>query len=345
MKIGLVGYPGSGKSTVFGALTGLDGRHGLRRGQGEPRRREGARRARRRARGALPAQEDHLRRDHLQRSRRRARRGARPHGAQSRCATSTRCARCCARSPTPRASPATRSASCAASRPRRCSPTSSSSSSAWRKLTKDRSNPRELALLERVQQALESEQAVRTLGLTEEESKSLAGYALLTAKPLLLVLNVAEGDVAAPAPEALARAAERARARPGRALGAGRDGHRAARAGRAGRVPRVARARGAGRAPLHPRRVRADRSDQHAHRRPRRVPRLARAARHARAARGRQDPQRHRARLHPRRGDPLRGPARARQRGEVQATPARCAIEGKDYVVQDGDVVHFRFNV
>ncbi len=75
------------------------------------------------------------------------------------------------------------------------------------KLTKDRSNPRELALLERVQQALESERAVRSLELSEEELKSLAGYALLTAKPLLLVLNVAEGDVAAPAPEALARAA------------------------------------------------------------------------------------------------------------------------------------------
>jgi ribosome-binding ATPase len=76
------------------------------------------------------------------------------------------------------------------------------------KLTKDRSNPRELALLERVKEALESERAVRSLELTEEEQKSLAGYALLTAKPLLLVLNVAEGDVAAPAPEALARAAE-----------------------------------------------------------------------------------------------------------------------------------------
>ena len=75
------------------------------------------------------------------------------------------------------------------------------------KLTKDRSNPRELALLERVQKALESERAVRSLDLSEEEAKSLAGYALLTAKPLLLVLNVAEGDVAAPAPDALARAA------------------------------------------------------------------------------------------------------------------------------------------
>ncbi len=75
------------------------------------------------------------------------------------------------------------------------------------KLTKDRSNPRELALLERVQKSLESERAVRTQGLSEEEAKSLAGYALLTAKPLLLVLNVAEGYVAAPAPDALARAA------------------------------------------------------------------------------------------------------------------------------------------
>ena len=75
------------------------------------------------------------------------------------------------------------------------------------KLTKDRSNPRELALLERVKAALESERAVRSLDLSEEEQKSLSGYALLTAKPLLLVLNVAEGEVAAPAPDALARAA------------------------------------------------------------------------------------------------------------------------------------------
>ena len=75
------------------------------------------------------------------------------------------------------------------------------------KLTKDRSNPRELALLERVQEELGNERAVRSLDLTEEEQKSLAGYALLTAKPLLLVLNVAEGDVAKPAPEALACAA------------------------------------------------------------------------------------------------------------------------------------------
>jgi ribosome-binding ATPase len=75
------------------------------------------------------------------------------------------------------------------------------------RLAKDRSNPRELALLQRVQEALESERPARSLELTEEEAKSLSGYALLTLKPLLLVLNVAEGEVAAPAPDVLARAA------------------------------------------------------------------------------------------------------------------------------------------
>ena len=71
--------------------------------------------------------------------------------------------------------PAIRSPSCAGSRPRRCSPTSSSSSSASAKLTKDRSNPRELALLERMQQALEGGRAVRSLELSEEELKSSRG--------------------------------------------------------------------------------------------------------------------------------------------------------------------------
>ncbi len=75
------------------------------------------------------------------------------------------------------------------------------------RLAKDRSNPRELALLERVKESLENEQPVRALDLSEEEEKSLSGYALLTGKPLLMVLNVAEDDVAAPVPEDLAKAA------------------------------------------------------------------------------------------------------------------------------------------
>ena len=75
------------------------------------------------------------------------------------------------------------------------------------RLRKDRSDVRHLELLERVQEALENETPVRALGLGEEEGKSLSGYALLTAKPLLLVLNVAEDRVAEPAPEAVAAAA------------------------------------------------------------------------------------------------------------------------------------------
>ena len=74
------------------------------------------------------------------------------------------------------------------------------------RLSKDRSNPRELALLERVQHALEDETPVRALDLTGEEAKQLSGYALLTGKPLLLVLNVTEDRVASPAPEELVRA-------------------------------------------------------------------------------------------------------------------------------------------
>ena len=75
------------------------------------------------------------------------------------------------------------------------------------RLRKDRSDARHLELMERVQEALESERPVRAMELSEDELKSLSGYALLTAKPLLLVLNVAEERVAEPAPEALAAAA------------------------------------------------------------------------------------------------------------------------------------------
>jgi len=76
------------------------------------------------------------------------------------------------------------------------------------RLRKDRSDPNQLALLERVQTHLEDAQPARTLGLSEEERKSLSGYALLTLKPLLLVFNVGEGEVAQSAPPEVASAAE-----------------------------------------------------------------------------------------------------------------------------------------
>ena len=75
------------------------------------------------------------------------------------------------------------------------------------RLRKDRSDANELALLERVQPALEDATPVRALERSEEEQKALSGYALLSAKPLLLVSNVAEAAIAAPAADELASAA------------------------------------------------------------------------------------------------------------------------------------------
>ena len=75
------------------------------------------------------------------------------------------------------------------------------------RLRKDRSNPSELALLERVLAALEEERPVRRLGLSDPELDALSGYSLLTAKPLLLVLNVAEDALDDDPPAGVAEAA------------------------------------------------------------------------------------------------------------------------------------------
>ena len=75
------------------------------------------------------------------------------------------------------------------------------------RLRKDRSDPTELDLLERVQAGLEEERPVRRLGLSDPELEALSGYSLLTAKPLLLVLNQAEQALGDPPPARLADAA------------------------------------------------------------------------------------------------------------------------------------------
>jgi len=75
------------------------------------------------------------------------------------------------------------------------------------RLRKDRSNPRELELLERVLAHLESEKAIRDFELAPEEEKMLSGYRFLSQKPLLLVLNVPEDQAAADAPGEIAKAA------------------------------------------------------------------------------------------------------------------------------------------
>jgi hypothetical protein len=55
---------------------------------------------------------------------------------------------------------------------------------------------RELALLRRLQEGLEAERPVRDQGLAPEEAGLLSGFNLLTAKPLLIVLNIDEAQAA-----------------------------------------------------------------------------------------------------------------------------------------------------
>jgi GTP-binding protein YchF len=75
------------------------------------------------------------------------------------------------------------------------------------RLRKDRSDPRELALLEPIQAALEQERPLRHIDLSAEERRRISGYGFLTLKPLLLVLNVAEADLARAVPPEIERAA------------------------------------------------------------------------------------------------------------------------------------------
>jgi ribosome-binding ATPase len=79
--------------------------------------------------------------------------------------------------------------------------------SRMKKIAKDPAGKTELPLLERLKDALESERAIRELELTPEERKAIAGYTFLTQKPLLLVLNVGEEDVSKPPDEAIVTAA------------------------------------------------------------------------------------------------------------------------------------------
>jgi GTP-binding protein YchF len=53
-------------------------------------------------------------------------------------------------------------------------------------------------LLTRLQAALEADQPIRSLELSDEEERLIRGYQFLTAKPLLLVPNIDETQIAAP---------------------------------------------------------------------------------------------------------------------------------------------------
>ena len=53
---------------------------------------------------------------------------------------------------------------------------------------------RELKLFEKLQAALSAEKPLRDIELSQEEEKALSGYGFLTRKPILLLLNVSEGQ-------------------------------------------------------------------------------------------------------------------------------------------------------
>ncbi len=75
------------------------------------------------------------------------------------------------------------------------------------RLTKERTDPRELELMKRLEQQLSAETPIRAVDLTEADRKMVTGYRFLSQKPLLLVLNVPEAQAAAQAPADLAAAA------------------------------------------------------------------------------------------------------------------------------------------
>ena len=72
---------------------------------------------------------------------------------------------------------------------------------------------------------------------------------------------------------------------------------------------------------------------------------LDRSQRHQGAAGRRRDPHRFRERLHPRRSHRLCTTTSPAMASRAPRRRGCCALEGKEYVMQEGDVVHFRFNV
>lgn len=70
----------------------------------------------------------------------------------------------------------------------------------WEKVVKlarsgDKKSKSDLELLKRIKEHLESNQPIRTMSLNEDEKKFVDGLFLLTSKPVLYVANVSENDI------------------------------------------------------------------------------------------------------------------------------------------------------
>ena len=61
--------------------------------------------------------------------------------------------------------------------------------------TKNKDDDKEIELLERIKEALESNIPVRKLGLDEEEKKLISSFNLITLKPIIYALNVEDSDI------------------------------------------------------------------------------------------------------------------------------------------------------
>jgi len=75
------------------------------------------------------------------------------------------------------------------------------------RLAKEKGDPREIELMKRLDAALGNEMALRHVELDESERRMISGYRFLSQKPLLLILNVPEAMAAAAPDSALVQAA------------------------------------------------------------------------------------------------------------------------------------------
>jgi len=72
------------------------------------------------------------------------------------------------------------------------------------RLKKEKGKEQERALLERCKAELDLERPLRHCALTPEETTAIAGFGFLSRRPLMVLLNVSEADVHAPFPAAVA---------------------------------------------------------------------------------------------------------------------------------------------
>ncbi|CAM5268315.1 Ribosome-binding ATPase YchF OS=Rhodanobacter lindaniclasticus OX=75310 GN=ychF PE=3 SV=1 [Rhodanobacter lindaniclasticus] len=200
-------------------------------------------------------------------------------------------------------------------------------------------------VLRKLAAGLNEGKSARSLGLDEEEKALVRDLFLLTLKPLMYIANVADdGFENNPLLDAVRERAVAEGAEVVPVCAAIEEELARLRRRRSRRVPQGHGTGRAGSEPGDPRRLQAAEPANLFHRRREGSARLAgQAGRHRAAGRGR-DPHRFREGLHPRRDRLLRRfhPVQ----GEAGAAAAgRLRKEGKDYIVKDGDVLHFLFNV